>query len=1098
MASSSTDIYLSKAEQERVRKLLEHTGTVTDYLSKAADYVKDGKGMAEALTAAAPWLKDVAEAAGESFPAIKFVLKLGEKWLPKATHPTEVGAVACTIVYQKLADKAIKAVWTSALGYKQAMKVDEGVAKRIKTLPPAEAADLSTFSYETALQHGFIRNANRILEELMLECGFDQKQQMEVFNSIHENFVTELKALLADSRTATRFEPFKAFLESGSDERQAQMALRQHAKYQIAQYESEPLFKREPYALKDVYVETECGALTWKQIRKPEEKAREGGRSPQAEEGCDPFSENYGGRQDLLNSVMERITNKDFREAIVVQGIAGAGKSSFTLRLCAELWKQGFHPIRIRFKRLQLGASLYEALNDAIELTDDDRVTELPIVRPKDMLRDGDIFKTPWGGAHWLSRYVLILDGWDELDLTDNKSFREKVSEVLRDLRQRFLGPQQAPRVRVIVTGRPSPDVNNSRFLNDETPILTLRPIRPAQLQDFIARLKHSIDSKPVAVEQADEWSIPDPAVFGILLERYALAFDQSRPKYDKDGEITERGVPPASGSFEVVGLPLLAYLTVRVLSEMAAQEPDETGRREMFDQIVDDPTTLYRCLTDLTCEKAGKAALDARDSTGDLDRQAREKGKELRKKLQYTAAAMSISGTEYISFSEWAQRVAVLSNENLVNEDSKTEDHPLAKLMISYYFKGGHQDQSCEFAHKSFREYLFAEAIVEAVKKYGLEVDRHLNPHRPYWRDFSASDKAIHEFSRSLAMLLSPQWLSPEVYRHVLSLLHWEINRTQYQGATFCSGLKTEELSLDKWQRVRDGLAELWAWWADGAHLRPQILRQRIGTSKAPPYVQELIFWAAFENGNENTPLESTNSMDAHLGDALCQLNAMVHFFVALSQGFNWQDWKAMEPVNSAEAGKYQVQAWHQGKEIKLFAPGTVGMPELWNPFFKHWIARINSALGRPLGEFPSRAILVGASLDGASLDGAILYGASLSGASLDDASLVGAILDDARLVGASLDGASLVGASLDGASLDDASLDDASLDGASLLGASLDDANLSGASLDGAKLFGADLSKATGLTWEQIDAAYIDKETKLPEEFAEQARQKLARQWA
>ncbi len=189
--------------------------------------------------------------------------------------------------------------------------------------------------------------------------------------------------------------------------------------------------------MKDVYVETECGALTWKQIRKPEEKAREGSRNPQAEGGCDPFSENYGGRQDLLQTVMDRIKEENFREAIVVQGIAGAGKSSFTLRLCAELWQQGFHPIRIRFKRLQLGASLYEALNEAIELIDDDQVTKLPIVRPKDMLLNGDVFKTPWGGAQWLSRYVLILDGWDELDLTDNKSFREKVSDVLREVRQR-------------------------------------------------------------------------------------------------------------------------------------------------------------------------------------------------------------------------------------------------------------------------------------------------------------------------------------------------------------------------------------------------------------------------------------------------------------------------------------------------------------------------------------------------------------------------------------------------------------------------------------------------------------------------------------
>ncbi len=227
----------------------------------------------------------------------------------------------------------------------------------------------------------------------------------------------------------------------------------------------------------------------------------------------------------------------------------------------------------------------------------------------------------------------------------------------------------------------------------------------------------------------------------------------------------------------------------------------------------------------------------------------------------------------------------------------------------------------------------------------------------------------------------------------------------------------RREELFLDQWQQIRDGLAELWAWWADGVHLRPQILRQRTKTSEASPYVQELIFWAAVENRNETTPLESTNSMDAHLGDALCQLNAMVDF-CGRESGRWLGEWKAMEPVNSREADKYQVLARYQETEFKRFAPGGGGaMPESLNPFFKHCIARINSVLGRPLGQFPSGASLDGASLAGASLDGASLYGAILYGAILYGASLAGANLIEASLVGAILEGASLeTGAILDG----------------------------------------------------------------------------------
>jgi uncharacterized protein YjbI with pentapeptide repeats len=104
-------------------------------------------------------------------------------------------------------------------------------------------------------------------------------------------------------------------------------------------------------------------------------------------------------------------------------------------------------------------------------------------------------------------------------------------------------------------------------------------------------------------------------------------------------------------------------------------------------------------------------------------------------------------------------------------------------------------------------------------------------------------------------------------------------------------------------------------------------------------------------------------------------------------------------------------------------------------------------------------RAILDGASLEGASLEGARLDGASLVGARLNRASLEGAILDGASLEGASLNRASLVGASLNRASLEGASLEGAILDGASLEGASLNRASLVGASLNRAKYKGIEI---------------------------------------
>jgi uncharacterized protein YjbI with pentapeptide repeats len=106
--------------------------------------------------------------------------------------------------------------------------------------------------------------------------------------------------------------------------------------------------------------------------------------------------------------------------------------------------------------------------------------------------------------------------------------------------------------------------------------------------------------------------------------------------------------------------------------------------------------------------------------------------------------------------------------------------------------------------------------------------------------------------------------------------------------------------------------------------------------------------------------------------------------------------------------------------------------------------------------------ADLSGAYLSGAYLSGAYLSGADLSGADLSGAYLRGAYLSDADLSGANLSSADLRGADLSGANLSGAELSDADLRGADLRGADLSGADLSGANLSGAELNGADLSGA------------------------------------
>lgn len=112
----------------------------------------------------------------------------------------------------------------------------------------------------------------------------------------------------------------------------------------------------------------------------------------------------------------------------------------------------------------------------------------------------------------------------------------------------------------------------------------------------------------------------------------------------------------------------------------------------------------------------------------------------------------------------------------------------------------------------------------------------------------------------------------------------------------------------------------------------------------------------------------------------------------------------------------------------------------------------------------------------------GGQLAGAYLKAAYLTNAKLEYTDLSLANLIGADLSGAFLAGANLSSAGLGSANLRSANLTDADLRGADLSLACLHDAILVNAKLAGTDLTLTEGLTQEQLGAAKIDSETKLP----------------
>lgn len=194
---------------------------------------------------------------------------------------------------------------------------------------------------------------------------------------------------------------------------------------------------------------------------------------------------------------------------------------------------------------------------------------------------------------------------------------------------------------------------------------------------------------------------------------------------------------------------------------------------------------------------------------------------------------------------------------------------------------------------------------------------------------------------------------------------------------------------------------------------------------------------------------------------------------------------------LDSCHKSSRQLDPGPQGANCQLSGPRSSNQPVL---VFPALVLRETE----PLRALLWNANLQGADLQGADLQGADLRGAKLQGADLRGADLRWADLREAELGKADLRGADLRGADLRRAMLQGADLRGADLQGADLQGANLRDAKLqlakmqevvlleadtSGANFSSAILVSADLSVSQNMTQVQINSAFGDASTILPE---------------
>ncbi|MEM9454240.1 MAG: pentapeptide repeat-containing protein [Myxococcota bacterium] len=1029
--------------------------------------------VAVGIKEAVPW----AELVGMVAPPIKLLSAI----VNHATKVPDLEVLAYLVwsnAYQRSVAQAVTLLADRAVGYESSKELGAKVEWALGQLAKPEEPTVVAPTLKGVLTQPFIRHADELLDAYARAAGFRDEERRVLVQQVHERFRWNLMLTLLHGEFREKFVPLVTSLDLGEgEELQARDILQRHADYHRALFEEARVLRQEPFSLAHVYVPSDCGVLTWGECR---------------DRKLDPFGES-GGHRPLLDEVLRRIQDPDFKDVIIIQGVAGSGKSTFTLCLCAELIRAGLLPIRVRLRDIDLHQHAEHAIPAQVLYEDDDG-QERRAREPERLFRGLDLFDesaTVSFGEAMICPYVLILDGWDELETTGDQRLRERIPRFIEEVRESFIR-QRRTLVRVVLTGRPWSEVTRSDagFLGADTPILTIRPWDPDQLGQFFTKVGHCVDVAPLGwPEGVPRWWVVDAQKLTQAKAQYTMSRARARE--------SER-TADSRAALEILGSPLLAHLTVRLLSRGG----------DDVDVLLSDATQLYRRLVDQTCYDGGRAP----SAAGKVKHDPAFNGARLRTLLHITAMAMTIEERERISYEVLAQRIRDLQELHPFEDEElsrlvgrATDEFPVAELLIAFFFKGGRRDLGCEFAHKSFREYLFAEALVEVLKTAAEELSARSRKRTEWWVDFSEHDPR-YRFIRRLGPALAAQWMTPDVVAHVESLLQWEMSRADDRvGEARCEVI-VPSVSIEGWSRIRDALADLWEWWAEGIHLRSLVKKGRRGDlEEAIPYAVELARWIYPADWRTQKQLPApvrTVTIDAHLGDALCRLAAWVHAFVAHVRGVPGTrgPWKQVESHNG-----YQCRFEAGGVAWTRFRPGGGQRGYLQN-----FIGRINGAGWRHRGRFPShvdlgdvdargvdlsganlgRAYLERADLSHARLSGADLRNVGLGHADLGHADLSHANLIDANLGGADLSGANLSSADLRGANLSGANLSNAhlrgadliyadligaNLNGADLIGADLIGAHLSGADLSGAHLSGADLSGAhlsgvTGLVTKQI----------------------------
>jgi uncharacterized protein YjbI with pentapeptide repeats len=603
----------------------------------------------------------------------------------------------------------------------------------------------------------------------------------------------------------------------------------------------------------------------------------------------------------------------------VLSGGPGSGKSSFLRMYAARAARNGIRVLFIPLHQLNIAGSLVAAVGDYV------RLSEVLPGNPLD----------PDSGEE---RLLLLLDGLDELAMQGRigaEAARDFVREVLKHVELRN---HERCRLLVLFSGRePVVQASESEF---------------RERRRVLHALPYSIE-----IERVDGGAWQDSTQ---ILEE-----DQRPSWWAAYGKASGRGYTTLPAELkradldEITAQPLLNYLVALSYDRGRLSFSDELNLNDIYQDL-----------------------LEAVHERGYEQRRSLAPGlslPEFRRVLEEIALAAWHGSGRTTSVAEIEAHCEAAGLSGLLRRFEEGAKAGVTRVLTAFYFRqfgrtaGG--DPTFEFTHKSFREYLTALRIIEALETIQEETDRRKRkPGAAGWDEAAAL--------KHWAEVCGPNRMDWELWVFV----EREIRR---RGEKFASA----------WQKLICGLIS-------------SVLRNGMPMELLSP--------------RPNFHEESRQARNAEEA-LLAVLNACAQTSRSLSR----IDWPKAEGDRSSETAfgawlkRLQGQRTGGGSTNRL-ALNCLSFLDLSGQLLDMadlYAVKLNgTALGKAslycatlsyadLREADMRgAYLEAANLEGAALQGAILRGANLRGANLWKAQLEGADLKGAHLEGATLGGARLV----------------------------------------------------------------------------------------